>query len=222
VGERVGVGPAEDVLTESFTRDYSDAVPPEYSSEETLAALVPGDREKAVVMAARRGDEAAAREIYRSYRGPILSLIVSLVGDPLQAQDILQVVFFKTFRGLAGFHFRSSLLTWIYRIARNECRNHLKRRGVPAVPLDDILGSRYEADGPRGLDAGSARAEAVRRAVLQLPLKMREVVVLKYQHDLSYAEMSRVLRCPPGTVASRLNRALAELGSRLPPDGGRR
>ena len=48
------------------------------------------------------------------------------------------------------------------------------------------------------------------------------MVVLKYQQDLSYDEMSRVLRCSPGTVASRLNRALAELGSRLHPEEGRR
>ena len=44
---------------------------------------------------------------------------------------------------------------------------------------------------------------------------MREVVVLKYQEDLSYEEMSRVLGCPPGTIASRLNRALAELESQM-------
>jgi DNA-directed RNA polymerase specialized sigma24 family protein len=46
---------------------------------------------------------------------------------------------------------------------------------------------------------------------------MREVVVLKYVEGLSYREMSRVLRCPPGTVASRLNRALAELEAQLRP-----
>jgi DNA-directed RNA polymerase specialized sigma24 family protein len=49
---------------------------------------------------------------------------------------------------------------------------------------------------------------------------MREVVILKYQEDLSYSEMSRILGCPPGTVASRLNRALLELEARLrPPEG---
>jgi RNA polymerase sigma-70 factor (ECF subfamily) len=57
---------------------------------------------------------------------------------------------------------------------------------------------------------------------MQLPFKMREVIVLKYQEDLSYDEMSRVLGCPPGTVASRLNRALAELGALMRPSGGAR
>jgi RNA polymerase sigma-70 factor (ECF subfamily) len=195
-------------------------VPPEFTSEGSLSGIVPDDREKTLVLAARGGNEGAFREIYRAYRGPVLSLVVSLTGDPLQAQDILQTVFFKTYRGLPGFRFRSTLLTWIFRIARNECRNHLKRRRAPALPLEDIVGGRFEADAARGLDGGQTRAEAVRTAVMQLPFKMREVVVLKYQQDLSYDEMSRVLRCPPGTVASRLNRALAELGSRLRSQAG--
>lgn len=192
-------------------------MPPELTSEDTLAAVVPQDREKLLVLAARRGDEAAFREIYRTYRQPVWNIVLSLVGDPVQAQDIVQVVFFKAFRGLGGFRFRAALLTWIFRIARNECRNHLRRRDLPAVPLDGILGSRYEADGAGRPDTAPARADAVKRAVLGLPIKMREVVVLRYQQDLSYDEISRILRCPAGTVASRLNRALAELGSRLAP-----
>lgn len=201
---------------------YSEPMPPHSLSEGTLAPVLATDRDKVLVQAARRGDEAAVREIYEACRRPVLGLIVSLVGDPVQAQDVLQIVFFKAFRGLAGFRFRSTLLTWIYRIARNECRNHLKRRRAPAVPLEEIVGSRYEADRAPRPDGGPAEAEALRSAVLGLPFKMREVVVLKYQQDLSYDEMSRVLRCSPGTVASRLNRALAELGSRLHSEEGRR
>lgn len=188
---------------------------PEYSSEETIARVVPDGRDKGLVLAARRGDEEAFREIYRTYREPVWSVILSLIGDPLQAQDILQTVFFKAFRGLAGFRFRSALFTWIYRIACNECRNHLRRRAVPAVPLEDILGSRYEADDKQGPDRPRTRTDALKSAVLALPFKMREVVVLKYQEDLSYEEMSRVLGCPSGTIASRLNRALAELESQM-------
>ena len=188
---------------------------PEYSPEETMARIVPGDRDKGLILAARRGDEEAFREIYRTYREPVWSVILSLIGDPLQAQDILQTVFFKAFRGLAGFRFRSALFTWIYRIACNECRNHLRRRAVPAVPLEDILGSRYEADDEQGPDRPRTRTDALKSAVLALPFKMREVVVLRYQEDLSYEEMSRVLGCPPGTIASRLNRALVELESQI-------
>jgi len=188
-----------------------------------MARVVPDDREKVLVQAARRGDEAAFREIYRTYREPVWSVVLSLVGDPLQAQDILQNVFFKAFRGLPRFRFRSALFTWIYRIARNECRNHLRKRGLPVVPLEDILGSRYEADTARVADGGAwTSADTLTGAVMQLPFKMREVIVLKYQEDLSYDEMSRILGCPPGTVASRLNRALAELETLMRPSEGAR
>ncbi len=184
-----------------------------------LRAL-PGERERRIVLAARRGDAEAFRELYRAYRDPVWALVVSLVGDSAQAQDVMQNVFFKAFRGLGGFRFQSGLFTWIYRIAHNECRNHLRKRNATHVPLEAILGSGDEIDRARVSDLEEARRAAVRDAVMQLPFKMREVIVLKYAEDLSYTEMSRILGCPPGTVASRLNRALAELEMRLRPFKG--
>jgi RNA polymerase sigma-70 factor (ECF subfamily) len=194
----------------------------EIETEATLAGTLADDRDVRLVEAARNGDEAAIREIYRTYREPVWALAVSLLGDPLQAQDIVQSVFFKVFRGLRGFRFRSTLFTWIYRIARNECRSQARRRSVKSVPLESILGSRYEASAGPADDSDEARADVLRNAVAGLPFKLREVVVLKYQEGLSYDEMSRVLGRPPGTVASRLNRALAELEVRLRPAGGPR
>ena len=191
------------------------------SSEHALSlGAVSAELGRGVVSAACRGDEDAFRKLYEAYREPVWALIVSLVGDRLQAQDLLQNVFFKAFRGLAGFRFESGLFTWIYRIAHNECLNHLRRRVPSVVPLEDILGRRDEIAGPSVFDQPEARRAVLRNAVKQLPFKLREVVVLKYVEGLSYSEMSRVLGCPPGTVASRLNRALVELESRLRPFRG--
>ena len=166
-------------------------------------------------MAARRGDEQAIRDFYRAFSEPVSNLVNSLVGDPVQAQDVLQNVFFKAFRGLPGFRFESCLMTWIYRIARNECRNHIRARGLPPLPLAAVVGSRAEVDGRIPTEDEAARRAALRNVVMQLPFKMREVIILKYVDDLSYKEMSRILGCPPGTVASRLARALVELEARL-------
>ena len=178
------------------------------------------ERERDLVAAAQTGDESAFRELYQAYHRRIWTLVLYSVGDPHQAQDVFQTVFFKAFRGLHAFRFQSGLFTWIYRIARNECLNHLRRRAVPAIPLEAILGSGDEIDSkslPPGADPRSERDAVLRQAVMRLPLRLREVVVLKYLEGLSYEEMSRALGCAPGTVASRLNRALAELGERLPP-----
>lgn len=183
---------------------------------------LPKSRERELVLAAQRGEPGAFPEIYRAYRRRIYRLVVYSVGDPVQAQDLLQTVFLKAFRGLRGFRFQSSLATWIYRIAHNECQEHHRRRKAPVVPLEAILGSSDEIDaGPTSHDRymRQERAVIIERALMQLPFKMREAVVLKYVEGLSYEEMASVLGCAPGTVASRLNRALSELEERLRPFG---
>jgi len=176
--------------------------------------------ERTLVLAAQRGDASAFRQLYDAYRDRIYSLVLYSIGDPFNAQDVLQTVFLKVFRGLRSFRLQSSLSTWIYRIAHNECQDHHRRRTVTHVPLEAILGSRDEIDTKVRSDDRHARQERekiIQRALMQLPFKMREAVVLKYVEGLSYDEMSGVLGCAPGTVASRLNRALVELEERLRP-----
>lgn len=170
--------------------------------------------------AAQRGDAHALRQLYESYRARVHNLVLYSIGDSLHAQDIQQTVFLKVFRGLANFRFESRLATWIYRIAHNECQEYHRRLRAPHVPLEAILGSRHEIDAAPISDdrhAQQERAGILQQALMQLPFKMREVVVLKYVEGLSYDEMSRVLGCASGTVASRLNRALTELEERLRP-----
>jgi RNA polymerase sigma-70 factor (ECF subfamily) len=200
-----------DVLTE---------VPQRRPEASPLTAAQAGAEERRLVLAAQRGEPSAVRELYQSYRERIWTAILFSIGDTQQAQDVLQTVFFKVFRGLGSFRFESSLFTWIYRIARNECWNHRRRRPQPCIPLDSILGSRDEMD-PNplsgGPDASADRDRFLEQVLMELPFKMREVIVLKYREGLSYDEMSRALGCAPGTVASRLNRALAELEARLRP-----
>jgi|WetSurMetagenome_2_1015567.scaffolds.fasta_scaffold30639_5 RNA polymerase sigma-70 factor, ECF subfamily len=174
-------------------------------------------RDLQIAAAARRGETAAFRELYDAYRDRIWSLVLYSVGDPLQAQDVLQTIFLKAYRGLPGFRGESGLFTWLYRIARNECRNSLRRRPAPHMSLDAILGSRDEIEPAGAADAAETSRLLLRDAVSRLPAKMREVLVLRYVEGLSYDEISRTLGCAPGTVASRLNRALAELGDRLRP-----
>jgi len=179
-------------------------------------------QERNLVLAVQRGDSAAARELYHRYRQQVYNLVVYSIGDSLHAQDLLQTVFLKVFRGLPKFRFQSSLATWIYRIAHNECQDHHRRRGAVHVPLEAILGSPDEIDTQPLTDYQHAlqeREAIVRQAVMQLPFKMREVIVLRYVEGLSYEEIGRVLRCALGTVASRLSRALTELEERLRPFG---
>jgi RNA polymerase sigma-70 factor, ECF subfamily len=142
------------------------------------------------------------------------------MGDELRAEDVLQIVFVKIYRGLPRFRFESSLSTWIYRVALNESLNQQRGPKNQHIPFEALLGSDEEYDTRAAADlrhAESERREIVQRAVMELSPKLRAVVALKYLDELSYEEIASVLECSPGTVASRLNRALGQLESRLRP-----
>jgi RNA polymerase sigma-70 factor, ECF subfamily len=184
--------------------------------EETPGAV----REQELAVAIQRGAPGAFHMLYEAYYRRVYNQVLYLIGDEIQAQDVLQSIFLKVFGGLRGFRFRSSLATWIYRIARNECQDFNRRRGASQVPLEAVLGSNDEMDSrPLSYDqhARHERQEIIYQAVMQLPLKLREVVLLRYVEDLSYNEIGSVLGCSLGTVASRLSRALEELEERLRP-----
>lgn len=176
--------------------------------------------EKATVFAAQHGDREAFKLLYARYRDRVYNLIFYSIGDEVRAEDVLQIVFVKIYRGLPSFRFEASLSTWIYRVALNECLNQQRRRDAHHVPLEALLGSDEEFDEGASADrrhADSERREIVHRAVMELSPKLRTVVALKYLEGLSYDEIASLLECSPGTVASRLNRALGELETRLRP-----
>src|SRR5262245_1864958 len=175
--------------------------------------------ERAMVIAAQQGNRDAFRLLYERYRDRVYNFIFYSIGDHLRAEDVLQVVFVKIFKGLPGFRFEASLATWIYRIALNECLNQQRRRGIQQVPFEALLGSDEEPVSAAAdrQHAEAERREIVHRAVMELSPKLRAVVALRYVDELSYEQIADVLGCSAGTVASRLNRALGQLEKRLRP-----
>src|SRR6266404_4094432 len=142
----------------------------------------PDSEERELVDAVRREDRGAFRALYERYRDRVYNLAFYSLGEELWAEDVLQIVFMKVYRGLPGFRHEASLSTWIYRIALNECQNQLQRRGAKHVPLDAILGSDEEFDPgmlPDAEQVDRERRHILRNAVMDLSPKLRGVVVLK-------------------------------------------
>ena len=178
----------------------------------------PDFEERATIIAVQQGDREAFKALYERYRDRVYNIIFYSMGDELRAEDVLQIVFLKIYRGLANFRFEASLATWIYRITLNECFNQQRGRGVQYIPFEALLGSDEELDTGAAADlqhAEGERREIVHRAVMELSPKLRAVVALKYLDGLSYEEIASVLECSPGTVASRLHRARAMLKMKL-------
>lgn len=145
------------------------------------------------------------------------TLACYLLRDEHAAQDVVQDASLRALRYLASYR-GGDARAWFLAIVRNCCHGWRRReRGERApVPLSphvvDALPDERTADA-----AAVAESERVwiRRAVDALPPEFREAVVLREVHELSYAEMSRVMHVPIGTVMSRLSRARRRLASLL-------
>jgi RNA polymerase sigma-70 factor (ECF subfamily) len=171
----------------------------------------------------RNGDEQAFVALYRRRQGAIYRFAMHLSGSPTAAEDITQEVFMALIRAECGYdRERGTLSGYLFGIARKLVLRNLER-GRTDVPLE------ADADEapPRALAvtddplAGLTRHEAIeslRRAVLALPRRYREVVVLCDLEELDYAEAAVVLGCPIGTVRSRMHRARALLLEKLNQD----
>ena len=150
------------------------------------------------------GDLSCFEAIVRRWQHRVLSLAWRFCRDRATAEDMAQEVFLKVFRSLASFRGDSAFSTWLISIALNTFRSRL-REGQPLLSLDP---DRLFATAPgvlRGLEEHQ-RAEAVRRAVLTLPKRYRDAILVYYFEERDLAESARVLAVAEGTLKARLHR----------------
>jgi RNA polymerase sigma-70 factor (ECF subfamily) len=171
----------------------------------------------------RGGDEAAFVALYRRRQGAIYRFAMHMSGSATTAEDITQDVFLALLRQECGYDpERGTLSGYLFGIARKLVLRNLER-GRADVALEN------EADDAAGLELAviddplidltrREGIEALRRAVMALPRRYREVVLLCDLEELDYADAALVLRCPIGTVRSRMHRARALLFEKLNQD----
>lgn len=169
------------------------------------------------------GDKAAFAALFGRRQSSVFRFALHLTGDASVADDVTQDTFLAVMRDAARYEpGRASVTAWLCGIARNHARRRLERDlRLVALPEDD---ERSGHDGvavhPDPL-ADLTRAEnidAVRRAVLSLPLPYREAIVACDLQEMSYADAAAALGCALGTVRSRLHRGRALLIDRLGGD----
>jgi RNA polymerase sigma-70 factor, ECF subfamily len=151
------------------------------------------------------GDLDAFSGIVHRWQGRLVGLAWRFFRDRGLAEDMAQEAFVKAYRSLASFRGEAAFSTWLTAVAINTYRSRLRAQGPPLVGLDParVLGT---APGLlRGLEERQ-RAEAVRRAVLTLPERYREPIVLYYFQEMDVGETARVLGIPEGTLKARLHR----------------
>lgn len=165
------------------------------------------------------GDAVAFTALFRRRQTDVYRIALLMTGSASVAEDITQDVFLAVMQDAKRFESgRGTVAAWLCGIARNHARRRLDRdwRTVPLPEGPDSIESGGIVN-PDPLDDLSAAEEisALRRAVLSLPVRYREVVVLCDLQDLSYDDAASALQCAVGTVRSRLHRGRALLEAKM-------
>jgi RNA polymerase sigma-70 factor (ECF subfamily) len=161
------------------------------------------------------GDVRAFEGIVRRWQGPLVNMAWRYCRDRSRAEELAQEAFVRAWRNLRQWRHESSFSTWLFALAANVFRSDLKRFPTETLPMDEIAEPAGPAHQERQL-LESSMHEALRRAVLALPLRYREPVVLFYFHEMDVAATAATLRMPEGTVKARLSRARELLRRRFP------
>jgi RNA polymerase sigma-70 factor (ECF subfamily) len=171
------------------------------------------------------GDPLAFAQLVEENHGQVYNLALRMLGDPQEAEDVLQETFLSAYKALPGFEGRSSLSTWLYRIASNASLMRLRRKQPDTISVDEPLTLDAGNSLPRQLVdwsnlpeeelLSSESRQAMDEAVSELPEPLRIVFILRDLQGLSTAETGEVLGLSEGAVKTRLHRARLWLRERL-------
>jgi RNA polymerase sigma-70 factor, ECF subfamily len=170
----------------------------------------------------QNGDVYAFDQIVHRYKDPLLNFVYHFLGDRIDAEDVVQETFLRVYRNKHLYRNIAKFSTWIYTIAGNLAKTELRRRkrrrlfSIHSSGFDD---KGYDIPDPlRTADSqvdGDMKEAFIRKEIDDLPVRFREVVVLRDIQEFSYEEISDMLKIPIGTVKSRVNRGRLRLQKRL-------
>ena len=192
-----------------------------YSPESTAASAAVTDED--LMLRAQCDDRAAFGQLMRRYERPLFNFIRRMIGSASDAEDLFQEAFLRVYRHRDRYRAGKPFRPWLYRIATNLCKDHLRYQShrrhasldAPVATTDNAatLGD-LVADGAADPSARAEAAEVQARleaAVRALPVKHRTVFLMARYDGLPYEEIGRALHIPVGTVKSRMNKAVAIL-----------
>ncbi len=184
--------------------------------------MTPSDAELAGEALA--GSQAACGELVARYATAAVNLSARLVNDRALAEDLAQEAFARAFARLASYDPQRRFAAWFLQIVRNVTIDHLRHKRLHTVSLEQRKDAGH-ADPPSGTASPYRQAargqltDAIDRALQRLRPEYREVVVLRYQEDLTNLEIAEILALPLGTVKTYVHRARKALASMLAGEG---
>ncbi len=161
-----------------------------------------------------RGDTMAFRVLYERYNMPIFNLILRSTGNREISQDLLQETFARLWQAAEIFDPRRGVFKgWLFKMALNITRSEMakRRHHVYFMPVDEAQAGIPQANGPDRMLEQQQQKNRVAQALGRLSPRLREVIILKYYHQLKFREIAEITDTPEGTLKARFHRAVAEL-----------
>ena len=193
------------MTTSKFTARPSSQAAPSAARAEDMA----------LVERCRSGDLAAFEELYRAHAGKLFSVACRMVGNPADAEDLLQEIFLSAHRKLDSFRGDSALGTWLYRLATNHCLDHLRSRAARMNQVTDALDDEPGQAASRTLAEQTVTKMDLERALARLPEGCRAAFVLHDVQGLEHREVAEVLGVAEGTSKSQVHKARQRLRALL-------
>lgn len=178
--------------------------------------------ENRLVERSKQGDEQAFGVLVKNYKTKVFNLAYSFTRNRETADDLAQEVFIKVYYALERFQFKSGFGTWLYRIAVNHIKDHLRKHGKERHISFEALGrepklSEDEQKYKERAQETADRRKLLYRAMQSLPEKHQVILTLRDIQGHSYEEIADILKLSPGTVDSRLHRARNMLRKKIAP-----
>ncbi len=164
-----------------------------------------------LIQQALRQDALAWEQLIRRYQEPVFRLAYLLLGDATEADDVAQETFIRAYLHLGQFDASRPLRPWLLQITANLARNRHRSLSRYWEALRRFWQSQLNEDETDDLTLAQQQAQTLWRAVRQLSREYQETVYLRYFLELSEAEVAETLQIAPGTVKSRLHRAIKQL-----------
>ncbi len=175
--------------------------------------------EKVLLEQCRRQDYEAFSKIVDAYQARVMGFVRRMLRSEEEARDVTQEVFIKAFQAMGRFDGRSSLRTWLFRIAHNLCIDRARKaqRSLTTVSLEptedgdsafDVPDERWS---PQEMVLTQELKDIVEDAIASMSTKLRTVLILHDQEDMGYEEIAAAVDVPVGTVKSRLFLARAHI-----------
>jgi RNA polymerase sigma-70 factor, ECF subfamily len=165
------------------------------------------ESESCLVSRAQQGDRSAYGELVQRHYPGVVKVVYRMCGDAHLAEDAAQDAFIRAWLHLPSYHPKTSLRSWLFRIAINAALDFLRREAVSTPDDIENLALANPDPDPETITIEDERAQQVRLAVMALSPSSRAVLVLREYEGFSYQQTAEALDIPLGTVMSRLNYA---------------